>query len=1137
MKSFSLFRTNPKLTTNLIIRVDGDDLYAESFVSSSVLSRERYQGQLINRNASISDVISSFWRNTPASNAFSVNLSEDTNIVYNTPDFQIEDYYFAGVTQKSNEKYQTQFEYLAPIYLENIPDNFLIFRYNGFESPDFYTVIDNSVVVSNIDLMEGKIGNFIKKTQEKIPISPIEVSFDESEYTTWKGFDYVTGEYTEKSKILDSELNRELTLTDGFSILTNGFEDLGIVYPNIINLKFGFDDKALEFKEDFYTINRYYGFYIDKIKAKKVSSFNPTRLKSDLKIIDNIFYQQGKKVDPIYRGYKPERNHWIEYNGDFYAIVETQQGFKILADKNLPEDISEYNQNIITFDDNRIDVSLDISKRYIIEMFGEYHHLIYNGGWLINSDYSFVSVSNIFRKSIGGDVIEIFDMNVTGPQVFTIYEINFYNTKDFDTDIINTDLAKFEYEPKITSQPKLYEQNQSYIYKGEVIQIPVTSEFIATGELFSVPLNGFISKTPMVSKWGIKGSNSNFDYPYTFNNNMDLGEYNLTSDSYSIRPDREKQNLDYFYTFHSDNFYGGLPQSLSIQSEDFNIEEYFTSGKKLKHSILLSGDDTLPCSTVFKGIGVNVFNIESIESQIINDQKVIENISISGSREFSGYDFSIITSTKSHIIENDFQQAPKNDNWAIIRNFDQSQTYSNDIVLYPATNIKTMGQFGFSGFIEDFSIASGDLPLVDYKFPDGTTWGKDNIGPIGTDDGLNLLYMIDNQVRTPYPSNPNRKNLFFNINRSYIKYDNTLSANILSQHQNSGRVIWNYVCFWRDELYFCTRDIISSDRITPDTMVIASDGSVVQYWKKIENYSENKTYNDKDIVLINGDIYIYDINTNTPFLVYSFRPLPMQYKQDDVLKWNDFYIIAKQDAFLNNGINVYINKRDRQILCHIYSNDGLFGELYDVYRDDIYQFYNTYLTATTFIDNINAFPNYSNFLMGVKYYIINEDNSIEMYTKENIEQLPHVLKMYRPTEFNIYNKSLRRDIFDISSVDIRIDKSLRRNNIKTPDEVNYYNGEFIGLEFSRPDNFNFLNSTVSMKRFGGNYDIIFKDIKDNKTAEIVKSKFTKDDILKIKSDEFVSEFIMIGEIGYFIDKIDITKTSWSDGFIKKTIKT
>ena len=118
-----------------------------------------------------------------------------------------------------------------------------------------------------------------------------------------------------------------------------------------------------------------------------------------------------------------------------------------------------------------------------------------------------------------------------------------------------------------------------YIYSDEVVNIPVSSEYISTTELFSIEndsLNNLWKKNPSNIKWGFENSISSYDYPYMINLNTNSEDYNRTCSLDNYFPDNMDRNLDYFYTLlRNDSILNYDFQSLNI-NDTFSIKYLFT---------------------------------------------------------------------------------------------------------------------------------------------------------------------------------------------------------------------------------------------------------------------------------------------------------------------------------------------------------------------------------------------------------------------------------------------------------------------------------------------------------------------------------------------------------------------------------
>ena len=75
-----IFRTNPRLSTNIKLVVTDEDMYLESINASSLLSNSSYKKYLIKESGSYSYDLSKFWRlnSTPLDLSFILLASSGT---------------------------------------------------------------------------------------------------------------------------------------------------------------------------------------------------------------------------------------------------------------------------------------------------------------------------------------------------------------------------------------------------------------------------------------------------------------------------------------------------------------------------------------------------------------------------------------------------------------------------------------------------------------------------------------------------------------------------------------------------------------------------------------------------------------------------------------------------------------------------------------------------------------------------------------------------------------------------------------------------------------------------------------------------------------------------------------------------
>lgn len=125
-------------------------------------------------------------------------------------------------------------------------------------------ILPNAQTVATFDLREQtKIGSYIRSIirDQNYSNSPVTFGLGNS-YTYWNGVNLGTGVLGQKGEILNSyyQSTSSIPMIDFESTITGGFERNGIVCANLLNLEFYFNDED----SDFYSINRYFGFYVSR---------------------------------------------------------------------------------------------------------------------------------------------------------------------------------------------------------------------------------------------------------------------------------------------------------------------------------------------------------------------------------------------------------------------------------------------------------------------------------------------------------------------------------------------------------------------------------------------------------------------------------------------------------------------------------------------------------------------------------------------------------------------------------------------------------------------------------------------------------------------------------------------------------
>ncbi|MDY0268815.1 hypothetical protein [Trichloromonas sp.] len=667
-KSFQLIRTNPRLTTNIKLVVDSKyNLYFESFDSCKELSDDKYKHKLLNKEALLEDELPKYYDSLPKNLAFSPKTDFDVNIMYDSFNNQFDDTYFAGAKNAEDQWYNEEFEYFAPLYIKkgNIPEKFIILRVDdpgiydiydtdyrliGLNKDNFRSeIIDKWKCVKVIDLSENSnFGNFLKRNindNNRFPEFSFFFDTKKFNFSKWSGLNYKNGIYTTSETILDDKLyyeNPHFVLED---FITKGFENNGLIYPYILNIKYLFDDKPGDpDKYNEYSINRYFGFYIDKFEhIKSLTTYDLDDLDDNvnIRIENNIFVDNNDNaVNPFTN--KIKENGWIMYNNKLYEIKKLNNGYyKLISDFDISSnDMTIFNSNKIKIEyvNNRTNIKnlndqleLTIDKfinneghvdelpadLYLIEIDGIYHVLKndkyfdnttnkYINNFYIGGDYAITSDNKYLKYWKGGvnNTITKKIVNDDIPLQYNIYRLKFSDIKDFDFDRINTRYSDFEYEKNVyveTEEDKLnaIEYRDFSVPKrvkthdkgsnGQYKPLNISSEYSAGDETFEL-LDNSISyiweKNQNICKWGYIGSISHSDYIYKLNNSKKHGGvYNRTTNCDTSVSSVKEKTHDYFYRIG--NFFS---------KKDDNVVEQFNAGEWDTGTYWTYLNNTLICS-------------------------------------------------------------------------------------------------------------------------------------------------------------------------------------------------------------------------------------------------------------------------------------------------------------------------------------------------------------------------------------------------------------------------------------------------------------------------------------------------------------------------------------------------------------
>ena len=669
-KSFSLLRTNVGLTTNVKIIVDSKyNLFLDSIDSTPDLSISKYKKIPFNKTNYYDELVPFLWDKLPAEIAFSIKYENDNDSMSDNFANQYDELYQYGARNIINNKsYTEEYEYFAPLYIDKgkLPSNFIIFRVDGpgllsldrfnfkKELTSKFKTIKLYDLSKKTNFGEWLDNNFVRNNF--FPDNPLEVNFRRLEFSKWYGIDYNTGGYIHRSLFLDDYLEKENEIFESERFLFDGYKNNKIIFPNILNLSFLFDDTpANDVTLRKWSINRYYGFYLNSLDlVQTISPYNPPKLKNDIKVLkNNILDSNG--LSPFLEGWDDNKDYYVEYLGNYYKVekyseksntttVSVKKSNNLFSDEvikpvvdvwKIISEIDLYdkqdlindnlgkidiNKRLVDFDGNKIIIDdFENSDVWVIEVDGMYHNLIMDdSGYLkLYTDFSFEFSENNFtyriNKSDPTSSINV-SFNLTKgekPKKFSIYKLNFTDIKDFDDRIVDTEYSKFEYERVSditdTDETKMYVLNLSektnpqsfdnFTYKNNSEHIPVSSEYTANHETFKVEnedLTPLWRKNPVYCRWAYSHSLSANDYPYLFNNSKVFERFNRTTNTYDDETNRGERTLDYFYTINSSTF-SYLHHTLHVENNNDNgLDDnlFFDFDKYLSKSTYLTGTNS-----------------------------------------------------------------------------------------------------------------------------------------------------------------------------------------------------------------------------------------------------------------------------------------------------------------------------------------------------------------------------------------------------------------------------------------------------------------------------------------------------------------------------------------------------------------
>ena len=321
MESFMLLRTNPKLTGNIKLVVTSDyNLYLDTFKISnnSILNKKEYRHQPISTDGNYPYDVYHTFKFLPATEMYGIYPdSYDPHISYHKMEDQIRNIYEYGAEYNDDKLYAENLKILAPLYIgKHLPDYFVIWRSdrlitknNTITNADvFKQLLSESKCIKIFDLRRSTtIGKYLHSYQETVTtylagtcaLQFIEQDNDKNSVdhrqgqNTWKGIAYDKGILTDRNEttyFATKTIEGDCAQENFDMFLLNGYSRNNLLFPNIINLEYMFND---EDAEDF-SMHNYFGLYLTE---NDFITFNQViQLKTDTDNYDLQYYDVSNNM-------------------------------------------------------------------------------------------------------------------------------------------------------------------------------------------------------------------------------------------------------------------------------------------------------------------------------------------------------------------------------------------------------------------------------------------------------------------------------------------------------------------------------------------------------------------------------------------------------------------------------------------------------------------------------------------------------------------------------------------------------------------------------------------------------------------------------------------------------------------------
>jgi len=284
--SYLILRSNPKFTGNIKLVVDSsNNLYLDTFKVSDILNNKKYRKQPISGKSIFSGDIRNTFSTLPLGEIYRLGSGDPLNISLPKTDLfnQFDLTYSYGARLLEDDLYPDSYSILAPLWINSkLPDYFVIFRLNGVynhetyvDNPDLSTLANNFLINSELikswDIKnESVLGYYLQNHLNELTNlrSPLFLSLGEDP-NTWYGIAIDKGIITGRSEtpyFFDQKNNT----TDINAFISQGYERLNLLCPNLLNIEFTFNDDDVSL----YTMSRYFGLYLTENELYEFSYYS-----------------------------------------------------------------------------------------------------------------------------------------------------------------------------------------------------------------------------------------------------------------------------------------------------------------------------------------------------------------------------------------------------------------------------------------------------------------------------------------------------------------------------------------------------------------------------------------------------------------------------------------------------------------------------------------------------------------------------------------------------------------------------------------------------------------------------------------------------------------------------------------------